>query len=360
MTGTPENHETEKPNAGRCIICDHRFEGEACRHTCSQCHYDMCDRCSFTCMCGRVVCADCVETCRECGRDMCPNCTWQCQQCDNVLCEDDVRYCEHCDNVFCTDCLQTCDDCEYRYCDECLGNHGCDTCEPDYKNPYEGNPRVREPFTFGLEIEIDGPHDRNMIKQHPLIAGWCSDGSLHLDGSMEYQTEPMTMRQLPQIVRLVAAIRPDSRNDNAGGHMHVSRTSRQCASRWFWALDALTSQQAVALNMRHTTNDRWCRLEHGHYTGKDTAINDTHYRTIEFRTFGPWWRETADKLKPAVTYMHTMWRFFQHYPLGTLQVETIQTMSRATARTAIDTDNPVRTARLARMTELGMEAPACA
>lgn len=53
--------------------------------------------------------------------------------------------------------------------------------------------------------------------------------------------------------------------------MHLRRTNRQTPSRWYWALKGLSDQQARNLNMRHTTNNRWCELIHGDYAGKHTA-----------------------------------------------------------------------------------------
>lgn len=53
------------------------------------------------------------------------------------------------------------------------------------------------------------------------------DGSLHHDGSLEYQSEPMTMSQLTEIRRLVERIATDTDNTLSGGHMHISRTGRQ-------------------------------------------------------------------------------------------------------------------------------------
>ena len=61
-----------------------------------------------------------------------------------------------------------------------------------------------------LEIEVDGNHDTDMLRNHRLIAGWCPDGSLHHDGSLEYQSEPMTMSQLTEIRRLVERIATDN------------------------------------------------------------------------------------------------------------------------------------------------------
>lgn len=210
--------------------------------------------------------------------------------------------------------------------------------------PVRGRP-VREPFTFGLEIEVDGNHDTDMLRNHRLIAGWCPDGSLHHDGSLEYQSEPMTMSQLTEIRRLVERIATDTDNTLSGGHMHISRTGRQTPARWYWALEALDETQCEALNMRHMTDTRWCELIHGDYCGKDTAINDTHRHTIEFRTFGPWHHDTAGRLDAAVHYMHAMWRFFQKFPVPKLKTRDIQAMSRVAATQAINDTNATTAGR---------------
>ena len=135
------------------------------------------------------------------------------------------------------------------------------------------------------------------------------------------------------------------RNTLSGGHMHISRTGRQTPARWYWALEALDGTQCEALNMRHMTDTRWCELIHGDYCGKDTAINDTHRHTIEFRTFGPWHHDTAGRLDAAVHYMHAMWRFFQKFPVPKLKTRDIQAMSRVAATQAINDTNATTAGR---------------
>ncbi|MBW3089197.1 hypothetical protein KIH81_00475 [Bifidobacterium sp. 82T25] len=266
---------------------------------------------------------------------MCDECVYWCNRCDHALCDECSYWCADCDDRICTECAERCEECDDRFCPSCFEEHECvDIRMAAYTNPYQGRP-VREPFTFGLEIEVGGWHDTERMKDSSLIAGWCTDGSLHHDGALEYQTQPMTMDDLPSIVRLVSGIDPDNDNSQAGGHMHVSRTPKQTPSRWYWALTALDKEQCEKLNMRHMTNSRWCELTHGHYNGKATAINDQHAATIEFRTFGPWWKDTANRLAPAVNYMHTMWRFFQRHPLYSLKRDDIIRMSRTACRNAI-------------------------
>lgn len=329
MTGN--NHDIQRDDR-RCRHCE-RQSGE-CAVRCHDCDGWLCEDCAGTetveCGCGNTVCDDCARTCNECGSRMCGDCTYYCEHCEHSLCEDCQEYCEQCDE---------------RYCPYCYERHACaNTQDPCYRDPYEGRP-VREPFTFGLEIEVDGNHDTDMLRNHRLIAGWCPDGSLHHDGSLEYQSEPMTMSQLTEIRRLVERIATDTDNTLSGGHMHISRTGRQTPARWYWALEALDGTQCEALNMRHMTDTRWCELIHGDYCGKDTAINDTHRHTIEFRTFGPWHHDTAGRLDAAVHYMHAMWRFFQKFPVPKLKTRDIQAMSRVAATQAINDTNATTAGR---------------
>ena len=167
-------------------------------------------------------------------------------------------------------------------------------------------------FTVGLEIEVNGGHDMDRMKDSGLIAGWCSD--LSLDEGLEYQTRILTAEDFDGIRRLVESIHCESDEPGrAGGHMHVRRTSRQTPGRWYWALRGLSDRQARALNMRHATDCRWCRLVHGDYTGKAVAVNDNHAGTIELRTFARWDGTTAHRLRPALEWAHHMWRYFQEH-----------------------------------------------
>mgnify|MGYP000481489589 CR=1 FL=1 len=272
--------------------------------------------------------------------------TTRCQYCDAVKDEDELVECCECTNRMCDDCAHHCADCDTPICEECGASYctSCmeeyhdheDTQEPDYIDPYHSNAKARNVFTFGLEIEIGADHDHDMMQTNPLIAGWCPDGSLHKHGALEYQTQPMTMNQVDELTDLVARIEPVDDNSQAGGHMHISRADRQTPGRWYWALHALNKEQAESLNMRHMTETRWCQLMRGEYNGKATAINNTHADTIEFRTFGPWWSQTANKLTPAVTYMHTMWRFFQRHPLYQLKRSDSMATSITAYRNAIN------------------------
>lgn len=344
MTG---NNHASQGDDRRCGHCE-RQSGE-CAVRCRDCDGWLCGDCAGTetveCGCGNTVCDDCARTCNECGSRMCGDCAYYCEHCEHSLCEDCGYRCRMCDDRLCSDCQEYCEQCDERYCPYCYERHACaNTQDPCYRDPYEGRP-VREPFTFGLEIEVDGNHDTDMLRNHRLIAGWCPDGSLHHDGSLEYQSEPMTMSDLAEIRRLVERIATDTDNTLSGGHMHISRTGRQTPARWYWALEALDGTQCEALNMRHMTDTRWCELIHGDYCGKDTAINDTHRHTIEFRTFGPWHHDTAGRLDAAVRYMHAMWRFFQKFPVPKLKTRDIRAMSRVAATQAINDTNATTAGR---------------
>lgn len=370
----------------RCANC----AGTAYFMTCDKCARPVCWQCNASSYRGIRLCRGHVIECSECGdivraerAGQCPDCgEWVCEDCGHVwdeilYCERhriscvycgrdsdyDGRYCANCNSaicsecnwicsecgdVLCGDCIRACETCDVALCGRCWDEHGHNEPEKDayafYRSPYAGNPHVRDPFTFGLEIELDGRHDHElMTDNHPaLIAGWSRDGSLHGECSWEYQTQPLTMRRLNDLVRIVERQDPDGDMSLAGGHMHVSRTSRQTPSRWYWALEALTQEQAESLNMRHATDDRWCELKHGEYWGKDTAVNDSHGPTIELRTFGPWYRDTAPLLAPAVAWVHAMWRFFQHHPVHRLSISDIQ----ATSRTAYAAAQPARRTRV--------------
>lgn len=183
-----------------------------------------------------------------------------------------------------------------------------DAQEPAYTYPYAfvGGNR----FTFGVEIEIESELSDDFAENvtgSDIIAGWGEDASLEHNG-VELQSNILNMSKLPDLQRIVEGI-PEY-GDNAGGHIHVSRTPNQCASRWFWALHGLDAAQCRQLNMRHVDDDYWCELTHGEYTGKHTAVNDEHADTIELRTFDCWYEGSADKLVPAVKWIRAMWRFF--------------------------------------------------
>lgn len=225
-----------------------------------------------------------------------------------------------------------------RYCPEHEHNRS-----NTYHNPYEGKPWEGRSFTFGVELEVDGnlSYDEHMtLSKSPLIAGYCGDGSLRGAG-YEYQTQPLGHDGIDQLAALVDTIEPDREQHRAGGHVHVCRGDggRQTAGRWYWALHAFmkddeTRKLGWALNMRHvldsadhddaTNSHYWCRLVHGEYSGKNTAINDSHTQTIELRTFSAWNHDTAGKLAKALNWVHRMWRFFDGAPLHSLSASLIE------------------------------------
>lgn len=323
----------------QCHECSKRICAD-CLCRCESCETALCGNCATECnACNNTICEQCLNQCVDCNRRICDNCTSSCDACEQSLCRYCGRYCYECDNLICDECAYWCD-CGRAWCSESCRDE-CDSCgntqTPSYRNPYTGTPALnRETFTVGLEIEIDGHHDHDRMTSSPLIAGWCPDGSLTEPG-LEYQTQPLTMRDIDAITTLIEDIPEADDNGRAGGHMHISRTRRQTPSRWYWALEALNDDQCAQLNMRHRADSRWCQLTHGHYSGKYTAINDDHWKTIELRTFGAWHAGTAHKIAPAIRWTHTMWRLFQHHPLHTLKTRDITACSLTAYRAAMPT-----------------------
>lgn len=338
-----------------CHLCDSKQAPTQCH----ECGKGCCPDCTRRWGALRY-CADCAPHCWECGTSNDPgDGGWdygpgRCESCDRPVCSDCRLTCRGCGGLIC------CDDTYYPYGDDsdepfCLDCSEARCSCAVYHDPYAGNPHAREPFTFGLEIEVEGDHDQAALKNDLLVAGWCLDGSLYGEGSMEYQTNPLTADPdtLRDLHAMVEGIRPESIQHHAGGHMHLSFTGRQQAPRWYWALTGLDEHQAADLNMRHQDpiGNTWCRLVHGLYDGKTTAVNAEHEDTIELRTFGPWSRETAHRLIPAVTWAHTMWRYFQHHEPGTLRTTDIQAMSRTAYMAAKPAPAPLRERLAARRRE---------
>lgn len=250
-------------------------------------------------------------------------------------------------------------DCDAIICEDCDGGQhgGCycprhrDTAtlskspkEPEYTYPYAFGDGTQ--FTFGIEIEIESGLDTDFaqdVADSSLIAGWGHDPSLGSSG-VELQTNILDMSQLPAMRELIECI-PDY-GDDAGGHIHVARTSNQCASRWYWALRGLDETQCERLNMRHMSDDYWCSLDHGEYRGKHTAVNDEHSDTIELRTFDCWYAGNAGKLVPAVRWVRAMWRFFEKHPRGTIEADVIEQYASCMADNVTDTPTHTLSERL--------------
>lgn len=200
-------------------------------------------------------------------------------------------------------------------------------------------------FLFGLEVEIDGVQEREYeLTESPIIAGCCYDGSLS-DGGYEYQTKPLTLDLIPQMLTFLGKI-TESRDHYSGGHIHVSRGRGQTAMRWYYALKGLTEEQCDMLNMRHmmghdvryrANGSYWCELKKD-FTGKGTAINDEHRTTIELRTFGRWTAETASKLIDAAEYLSAMWHFFHRCSRMKLKNADIERFSHRAAASVINHD----------------------
>lgn len=260
--------------------------------------------------------------CAQCGTPLNPSSTWyDCDAygCDAILCEE----CEGGPEVSC-------------YCPRHRGNAMLLTSkETEYTYPYASENGNQ--FTFGVEVEMESELDTDFavdITDSDLIAGWDNDQSLGT-GGVELQTNILDMSKLPALRELIERI-PDY-GENAGGHIHVARTPHQCASRWYWALRGLDGTQCERLNMRHMSYDYWCKLKHGEYCGKHTAINDEHQDTIELRTFDCWYEGSADKLEPAVKWIRAMWRFFEKHPRGTVSADAIEQYASCMADSVADT-----------------------
>lgn len=269
-----------------------------------------------------------------------------CAQCGVPIDTDgsDYHNCDdyYCDAVLCEDCGGPGNSC---YCPRHRINElfsGGKECE--YTYPYAHG---HDQFTFGVEIELESELDAYFVEnitKSDLIAGWDKDPSLGQNG-VELQTNILDMSKLTALRQLVEGI--PYYGDNAGGHIHVARTANQCAGRWYWALHGLDSSQCERLNMRHMSDDYWCRLSHGEYTGKHTAINDEHTDTIELRTFDCWYEDSAEKLVPAVKWIRAMWRFFEKHPRGTVKAGAIEQYAACMADNVTDTPHRTLGERLA-------------
>lgn len=268
-----------------------------------------------------------VGRCRRCGTSLCRLCANTCVGCGETFCCECCAPCESCAGPVCDDCSDCPAYAGGQWCPACY-THETESLVPDYHDPYQNTPGG-EHLTIGLEIEVDGPHEHESITRNSLIAGWCMDGSLDRDG-WEYQTQPLATgpQTLSRLHRLIAGIKPRKSQENAGGHIHISRASGQTATDWAHALDGLDADQAAWLNMRHADNEqnRWCRYT-DYCHGKSAAVNDDHDDTIELRTFGPWNADTAEQLLPAIKWIKTMWRLFQRHPNG-LAADDIEAASR--------------------------------
>jgi hypothetical protein len=261
-----------------------------------------------------------------------------CAQCGTPIDPSSVYYdCDAygCDAIICETCGGTYEGDRY-YCPRHRGDELLRSpTEAEYTYPYAFGNGAQ--FTFGVEIEMEselGSDFAKDIAESNLIAGWDSDRSLEYNG-IELQTNILTMANLPALRELIEHI--SDYGENAGGHIHVARTANQCASRWYWALRGLDGAQCERLNMRHMSDDYWCELKHGEYSGKHTAVNNEHQDTIELRTFDCWYEGSADKLEPAIKWIRAMWRFFEKHPRGTIGADTIERYASCMADNVVDT-----------------------
>lgn len=271
-----------------------------------------------------------------------------CAQCGTPIDPDSGEYycCDvyECDAVLCENCGDGMT-CGY-YCPRHRGAEAfMHATEPSYVYPYAfvGGHQ----FAFGVEIEIESELSDDFAEDvtgSAIIAGWDKDESLEQNG-VELQSNILDMSKLPALQRIVEGI-PEY-GENAGGHIHVARTPNQCASRWYWALRGLDAAQCRLLNMRHIDDDYWCSLTHGEYTGKHTAVNDEHADTIELRTFGCWYKGSANRLVPAVKWIRAMWRFFEKHPRGMVSASLIERYASCMADNVTDTPRRTLDERLA-------------
>lgn len=324
-----DNDKENEATTGKCAECGGETPARD-THQCAVCHVTLCESCVETCHdCGVGLCHGCYEEC-QCAETLCHDCALPCSACGRMLLCSDCEYrCEDCDCALCYECVYDLDG-DYAYCSDCWNSR---RQEPYYVDSpcWLKMQEHKHMLTIGLEIEINGAHGQSRLKESPLIAGWCTDLSLDDEGR-EYQTRILTREDFDAIYGLVRGIHTESREpDKAGGHMHLRRTSRQTPSRWYWALKGLSDQQARNLNMRHTSNNRWCELIHGDYDGKHTAVNGCHENTIELRTFARWDETTAHRLIPALEWASHMWRHFESHDLYQLKTADIM---RESARSA--------------------------
>lgn len=226
--------------------------------------------------------------------------------------------CADCRRWFCGDHLYPCPACGRLLCSACVDEHDC--CPIGEKFPKYRSTAASK-FSYGVEIEVAGAHDQETMKKSRLIAGWCSEDSVDCPGAGEYQTQPLTCpADTMELTRLISSIEPRGGVlSDAGGHIHVKRTKKQSALAWLVALEALGPRACKAMNMRHMFEGEnyYCKPVYV-FTGKHVAVNDEHERTIELRTFGPWWGKTAGRLQPAVQWIHGMWDWFEAHDAACL------------------------------------------
>lgn len=223
----------------QCATCDGSMCDE-CAYTCGECGARLCENCKGECAeCGYAYCPSHLVECSECPRKLCGECAAHCTNCDCVLCENCAQLCDECEEYVCADCRYACENCDETLCGDCVRWSDqndcayCEDCMPDYKYPEYSMERRslmnshEHMFTVGLEIEINGGHDHARIKRNPLIAGYCTDGSLYHREGLEYQTDILFSTDIDALAALVESIHCDgSEPERAGGHMHVRRTSR--------------------------------------------------------------------------------------------------------------------------------------
>lgn len=268
---------------------------------------------------------------------LCSDCAVRCDVCDDPLCSDCEYRCEDCDCALCYECVYDFAD-DYAYCSDCWNSRR--------QEPYYADSPCWLKMQEHKHMAHHRARNRNQrrARPEPTQGKPAHRGLVHRFEPRRRGTRILTREDFDAIYGLVRGIHTESREpDKAGGHMHLRRTSRQTPSRWYWALKGLSDQQARNLNMRHTSNNRWCELTHGDYDGKHTAVNGCHENTIELRTFARWDETTAHRLIPALEWASHMWRHFESHDLYQLKTADIM---RESARSAYQTPRTTPAMRL--------------
>ena len=175
-----------------------------------------CDDCGRT-LCGdcRHECGDCRYGCVDCGGGICENCIRHCADCDEPVCGDCYAVCENCDEYLCQGCRRW-DDSGDCYCESCLPAGGREPYYPD--SPAWRTMREHpDMFTVGLEIEVNGGHDMDRMKDSGLIV------SRRVGKEVYYRAADTEVAQLlHQIIeRTVEVTCPQSDSQLVSGAPHL-------------------------------------------------------------------------------------------------------------------------------------------
>ena len=256
--------------------------------------------------------------------------------CDNCFDSGYYGYCEDCGECFTTDALHYCEDDECYYCDNCYDGHKDNNNIYGYHNfddwrLYKLNDNDKD-FYIGYELEIDNGNAESTATQvvyENLNAVCMHDGSLY-DG-FEIVSHPQTYNYimehkdiLKDVMKKLIDCGYESHNANTCGlHFHVTapKENRHEIVARLWAIIEFYKNEVVKLSRRTDSQFHWCKwlsddrdlksIEYYHIKGmaKDytryLAINDTNYKTIEFRFF----RGTLNykSFMAAVQFIHNLY-----------------------------------------------------